>query len=165
MKALIFGPSGSGKTYVSKSLRNVGINAFDGDDMEGLSAWYNKAGHKVPAPKTAGEALNNHYSFLWSKKFLAQFLNKFSDVYIFGGAGNLFDVFDLFDKIYFLKVDAPLQKERILNTSREKPLMDVNDNGIVIWGDWLEQEANKRNVPIIDAALTPEEIFTIISKR
>jgi len=68
MKVLVFGPSGSGKTFVSQALKNAGINAFDDTDITELSAWYDKTGNKVAAPATAEEAMENHYSFRWSKK-------------------------------------------------------------------------------------------------
>ena len=144
MKVLIFGPSGSGKTYVSHALQNLGINAFDGDDIEGLSAWYDSNGKKASQPESADEAIANHYSFLWDKKFLAKFLNRFSDVYVFGGSGNIFNMFDLFDKIYFLKVEPELQKARLHSSSRKNPMMDINENGIVIWGDWFEEQAKNK---------------------
>ena len=163
MKVFVFGPSGSGKTYISHALRNSGINACDASDIPELSSWYDRHGRKVPSPTIADEAINNHYSFLWSKKVLEKFVNQFEDVYIFGGSGNMFDMLDLFNKSFFLKVSPELQKERILHSSRPTPLMDVNGNGIVIWGDWLEEEAKKRNIPFIDAALKPKEIFEIIS--
>jgi dephospho-CoA kinase len=163
VKALIFGPSGSGKTYVSHSLSNSGINAFDGDDIKGLSEWYDKQGKKVAAPITANDAIANHYSFLWSRKFLANFLCQFKDVYLFGGCGNLFDMIDLFDKVFFLNVPAHIQIER-LQGSRKDSMMDFNKNELVIWGDWLEQEAKKRNVPFIDATLSPKDIFSIVTR-
>jgi len=162
MKVFVFGPSGSGKTYVSHALQKSGINAYDDADIEGLSAWYDRQGRKIAAPDTADEAINNQYSFLWSKKVLKEFVNRFKDVYIFGGSGNIFNMLDLFDKTFFLKVEPQIQKERILNSPRPTPLMDINDNGIVIWGEWLEQEAKKRHIPFIDASLTPKEIFEII---
>ena len=165
MKVLVFGPSGSGKTYVSQALKKQGINAYDDGDIKGLSAWYDKQGNKVVAPKTANEALENHYSFLWSKHILKKFLDKFSELYVFGGSGNIFNVIDLFDKTFFLKIDPDVQKDRILYSSRETPLMDFDEKGIIIWGDWIEQEAKKRNIPFIDATLSPDQIFNIISQR
>jgi adenylate kinase family enzyme len=162
MKVLIFGPSGSGKTFISNTLKNSGVNAFDDGDIKDLSAWYDKNGNKVAEPKTANEALGNYYSFIWSKRILAEFLNKYSDVYIFGGSGNIFTMFDLFDKIYFLKVEPQIQKERILNSSQRNSQMDINEDGLVIWGGWLEEAAKKDNVPFIDASLTPKQIFAII---
>ena len=164
MKVLVFGPSGAGKTYIAHALHHVGIHAFDGDEIEGLSGWYDKYGRRV-MPETAKEALENQYSFVWKKKFLAAFLSKFSEVYIFGGSGNLFDMFDLFDRVYFLKVEPQLQRERILHLKREKPLMDIDEHGIVIWGDWLEREARKRQIPFLDATKNPMEIFEIISRQ
>jgi hypothetical protein len=165
MKVLVFGPSGSGKTYVSQALKKQGISAYDDCDIKGLSAWYDRQGKKVIAPKTAQEALGEDYSFLWSKSTLKRFLDEFSEVYVFGGSGNIFGVIDLFDRCFFLKIEPGIQKERILHSSRETPLMDFDNDGIVIWGSWIEQEAKKRNIPFIDATLSPDQIFTIISKR
>jgi len=165
MKVLIFGPSGSGKTYVSKAWKRKGINAYEDGDIKNLSSWYDKHNNKVATPRTAREALDNHYSFLWSKRVLRTFLAVHSDVYIFGGSGNVFDMTDLFDKTFFLKINLSIQKERILHSSRETPLMDFDEDGIVIWGDWIEQEAKKRNIPFIDATLSPDQIFEIISKH
>jgi len=162
MKVLIFGPSGSGKTYISHALSDLGINAFDDPDIEGLSGWYSRDGQKVPVPKTAEEAFSNNYSFLWSKEFLADFLRKFSDVYLFGGSGNIGDVLDLFDKVYFLKVDPELQKQRLRSPSRPTPLMDVNEATLVVWGAWLEEMAGQQNIPFVDASQMPEQIFQAI---
>jgi hypothetical protein len=163
MKVLVFGPSGSGKTYVSHALQKAGINAFDDDQVEGLSNWYDVHGNKVAPPQTADEASANQYAFLWSKKALAAFVNRFPEVYVFGGSGNVFNMLDLFDRVYFLKVEPELQKERILSATRETPLMDQNEEGIVIWGDWFEEVARKLNILFVDASLTPQQIFEIIS--
>ena len=165
MKVLVFGPSGSGKTYVSKAWKQRSINAYEDGDIKDLSGWYDKFGNKVATPKTAHEALNNHYSFLWSKQVLRKFLGIHSDIYIFGGSGNIFDMTDLFDRTFFLKIEPNIQKERILHSSRETPLMDFNEDGIIIWGNWIEQEAKTRNIPFIDATLSPDKIFEIISKH
>jgi hypothetical protein len=51
-----------------------------------------------------------------------------------------------------------------MSASRETPEMDFNETGIVVWGNWLEQEAKKRNIPFVDASLTSMEVFAIISK-
>jgi hypothetical protein len=163
MKVLIFGPSGSGKTYVSTAWKQRGINAYEDSDIQSLSGWHDKYGNKVATPTTASEALNNRYSFLWSKRVLKNFLDMHPDVYIFGGAGNIFDLADLFDKIYFLKIEPAIQKARIVHSSRETPLMDFDEEAVVIWGDWIEAEAKKRNISFIDATLSPDQIFNIIN--
>jgi adenylate kinase family enzyme len=165
MKVLMFGPSGAGKTYISYELRKMGILAYDADQIEGLSAWYNKYGQKVSKPKSAKEALDNEYSFVWSKKFLSDFLAKYADtdVFIFGGAGNIFKLFDLFDRIYFLKINSKIQKKRIQNSKDRNSQLDFLNDDIVMWGKWLEEEARKKNIPFIDATLSSKEIYSIIS--
>ena len=163
MKVLVIGPSGSGKTYVSHALHGMGINAFDDGDIEGLSAWY-KDGKQAPAPATADEALNNNYAFLWSKKNLAGFLSRFTDVYIFGGSGNVFDVFYLFDKVYFLKIHTGTQRRRLQNAPDRNPGMDFKQNELIVWGQWFEAEALKNKIPFIDGALAPLEIYSAICK-
>lgn len=163
MKVLVLGPSGSGKTYVSKSLQKAGVNAFDDADIPGLSNWYDRNGRKVAEPKTAEEALNNHYSFLWSRKTMASFLSKYDDVYVFGGSGNVSRVFDLFDKVYFLKIDPKLQRQRLQSADRQTPDLDKNEDGIVIWGDWFEQLAIEHHIPFINADQTPDQIFQLVS--
>ncbi len=164
MKVLIFGPSGSGKTYLSGALKEKGINAYDDGDIKGLSGWYDRHGNKIESPATAREALDHHYSFLWSKRVLRKFLESEDDVYVFGGSGNLFDVIDLFDRVYFLKIEPAIQKQRIFHRRKEISSMDLDEEGIVTWGDWLEEEARKRGIPFIDATLSPGEIFEIIRK-
>ncbi|GCE29753.1 hypothetical protein KDA_52370 [Dictyobacter alpinus] len=158
MKVLIFGPAGVGKTYVSSALKTLGINAFDADEIEGLSSWYDRDGKKVATPKNAEEVFAKHYSFLWSRTFLKAFLAQYPDVYLFGGSGNVTAMFDLFEKVYFLKVEANLQKERLTHSSRKNAMNEVR------WGQWLETDARNRGVPFIDASLTPEQIFTLINK-
>jgi len=164
MKVLVFGPSGSGKTYVSKALKLVGMNAFDAEDIDGLSNWYQN-GKKVAAPTTADETLNGRYAFLWSKKVMAAFLARYDTVYVFGGSGNIASVFELFDRIYFLKIDPDLQRERLRSPDRSTPQMDINEGELVVWGDWLEQFAAKQNIPFVDASQTPEQICQIISQE
>ncbi|MFD2872511.1 hypothetical protein ACFS5N_08540 [Mucilaginibacter ximonensis] len=165
MKVLIFGPSGSGKTYVAKALQHAGINAFDDADIDGLSSWYDQSGQKVPEPATAGEAAERRLAFLWSKKALKRFIDQFDDIYVFGGSGNVWSVFELFDRVYFLDINPELQKQRLMSPDRPTPLMDIDDDdGFVIWGAWFKQMAKEKGIPFINADQTPEQIFQIISQ-
>jgi len=164
MRVLVFGPSGSGKTYIASALRQKGIAAFDADKLKGLSAWYNKDGLKVPDPTSAEDAINNQYSFAWSKRYLITFLNRFPDVYIFGASGNVFKMFELFDKVYFLKVDTETQKKRLAGSPNRNPNLDFKQNELIIWGQWLEQAAREHDIPFLDGTLHPSEIYSIISQ-
>jgi len=147
---------------MAKALQRQGINAYDDSDIEGLSAWFDRNGNEVVEPKTADEAMANGFAFLWSKRVLGNFINQFSEVYIFGGSGNIFNMLDLFDRVYFLKIEPELQKQRLLSASRPTPLMDANEDGIIIWGGWFEEVAKQKNIPFIDALQTPEQIFEMI---
>jgi len=165
MKVLVFGSSGSGKTYIVHALQGKAIPVFDADEIRGLSAWYDKYGRKAPEPKNAADALNNQYSFRWSRKFLTAFLNTYSDVFIFGGSGNVFDILDLFDKVYFLKIDTETQRQRLQNAPDRNPDMDFKQDELIVWGQWLEAEAMKNKIPFIDGTLTPLQVYSIICKN
>ena len=94
---------------------------------------------------------------------MALFLSKHEEVYVFGGSDNVSSIFDLFDKVYFLKTDPALQQQRLKSQDRQTPNLDRNEEGVVIWGDWFEQLAIERHIPFINADQTPEQIFQSIS--
>lgn len=164
MKVLVFGPSGSGKTYLSSTLQKLGINAVDSDLIEGLSSWYDGADNKIVYSEDADKEFLNNHSFLWDRKFLEDYLSKNPDVYLFGASGNIFDMFDLFDKVYFLKVDPDLQKERLLHDSRENPMgnTEYQRENAVRWGQELGQKAKAAGIEFVDATFKPEEILNLI---
>lgn len=165
MKVLVFGPSGAGKTYVSSELRKLGYNAVDADTINDLSAWYDGEGNKVMYPQEADSGFLDNHSFLWNKDFLREYLKDTHDIYLFGVSGNIFDMLDLFNRVYFLKIDSETQKERLKHDSRENPMgkTEYQRENAVKWGKELEEEAERFKIPFIDASLTPEEIFNLIS--
>lgn len=164
MKVLIFGPSGSGKTYLSSEFKKLGVNAVDADKIDDLSSWYDGAGDKVPYKADADEDFLNNHSFLWDKKFLENYLSKNPNVYLFGVSGNIFEMLNLFDKVYFLKVEPDLQKERLLHESRENPMgsTEYQRENAVNWGQQLEQQAKSLGIIFINATLKPKEILDLI---
>jgi len=165
MKVLIFGPSGVGKTFIANAWQQAGINAFDADQIEGLSNWYDRDRKKVTTPVSADEAAQKQYAFLWSKKFLATFLAGHQDVFMLGGSGNIAHVFELFDRVFFLKIDPQLQRDRLLSPLRPMPYLDFDEQGeLVIWGSWFEELAKERHIPFIDASLSPAAIYHIVSQ-
>ena len=161
MKVLIFGPSGAGKTYISSSLRKVGINAVDADAVQGLSSWFDGRGNKVICPEDADEAFLDNHSFLWDKEFLKNYLKQNHDIYLFGSSGNIFEMLSLFDNVFFLHIDPVLQKERLQHESRENPMgnTEYQRENAVQWGIELEKKAKEYNISLLNASLTPQEIF------
>lgn len=165
MKVLVFGPSGTGKTYIPSKLRHLGVNTVDTDLIEGLSDWY-LGKEKAQYPEDADEKFFENHEFLWDKEFLKDYLNRNPDIYLFGSAGNIFEMLDLFDKVYFLKAEPNLIKERLAHQSRENPMgrTEFQRENAVIWGQQLEQKAKELGIEFIDATLTPEEIFKLIKQ-
>ena len=166
MKILVIGPSGSGKTYISSKLRESGINAIDADLINCLSDWYDGAGNKVEYPIDADENFFGNHSFLWDRKFLKNYLDKNSDIYLFGSSGNMFEMLDLFDKTYFLKAGPLLLKERLTHESRENPMgmTEYQRENAAKWAIEIEKKAKDLGIEFIDATLSPEEIFKLIKQ-
>lgn len=166
MKILIFGPSGSGKTYVSAKLREIDVNAVDADLIEGLSSWYDGQRNKVKYPEDADQDFLDNHEFLWDKDFLKDYLNKNPDIYLFGLSGNIFDMLDLFDKVYFLKVDHELLKDRLIHESRENPMgkTEYQRRAVINYAKMLEEKSKELGIEFIDATLTPEEIYKQLQK-
>ena len=164
MNTLIFGPSGSGKTYISSKLKKLQYNAIDADTVNGLSSWYSGSGKKVTYPGNADEDFLNNHSFLWDRDFLVEYLKDNEEIYLFGVSGNIYDMLDLFDRVYFIKIDPNTQKERLMHDSRENPMGNTKfqrDNAVA-WGEELEEKAKELNIQFIDGSLTPEEMINII---
>lgn len=166
MKVLITGPSGAGKTYVSGQLKELGYPVWDSDDIEGLSGWYDGQGNQVSYPPDAGQEFFENHRFLWNRNFLQEFLTIHPDIYIFGMAGNAFEMLDLFDKVYFLKVPPKIQMERLLHPLRANPMgqTEYQRKNAVWWAQIIERDAKKLEIPMIDATKKPQEIWEIISQ-
>lgn len=162
MKVLVFGSAGTGKSFITQALRLEGINAWDADDIEGLSGWFDIEGNQVEVPASAFEALENHYAFLWNKTFLSRLVDLHHHFYLFGGSGNVFEVLDLFDRVYCLTVDPETQRQRLLERAAPDPGRHRFDDSPVIWGQWFEKEARKRHIACIDGTLTPKQIWELI---
>lgn len=158
-KILIIGPSGSGKTHISAELRKSGINAIDADLVPGLSGWFDKQGKEVEYPEDAGKGFLDNHEFLWNKKFLKDYLEKQGEVYLFGLSGNVFDVTDLFDRVYFLKVERQVLAENLRHESRENPMgrTDYQLENALKYAEEIERKAGEVGIEIIDATGKPSD--------
>lgn len=162
MKILIIGPSGFGKTHISAELRKRRINAVDADLIPGLSGWFDKNGNEVQYPEDAGEEFLNNHEFLWNKKFLKEYLDRQKEIYLFGLSGNVFSVIDLFDKVYFLKVESWILGRNLRHETRENPMgrTDYQLKNVLRYAEEIEQKARELGIEIIDATnKSPKQIF------
>lgn len=166
MKILVIGPSGSGKTYISSKLRELKINAVDADLIDGLSNWYDGRGNKIEYPRDADKEFLDNHSFLWDREFLKKYLERNPDIYLFGSSGNMFEMLDLFDRVYFLKVEPSLLRERLTHESRENPMgiTEYQRENAVKWALEIEKKAKDLGVEFIDATLSPEQILDLIKQ-
>ncbi len=167
MKILVMGPSGAGKTYLTKELSRFGVNAVDSDDLLGLYAWYDCKKEKVPFPEDFSQDFLDNHQFLWDRFFLENFLKHNQNVYLFGMAGNVFEMLDLFEKVYFLKVPEDVIIKRLDHKSRENPMgkIEHQKRAVLEWSREIEEKADKLKVQKIDGTLTSIEIFQIIKAK
>lgn len=167
-KILIVGPSGSGKTHISAELRKNAINIIDADLIPGLSGWFDKDAKEVEYPKDADKKFLDSHEFLWNKEFLKNYLEKQDKIiYLFGLSGNTFDVTDLFDKVYFLKVPPQILAKNLRHESRENPMgqTDYQLENALRYAEEIEQKAKELDIEIIDATdKSPDEIFSKIKQ-
>ncbi|MBI3335691.1 MAG: AAA family ATPase [Candidatus Portnoybacteria bacterium] len=166
-KVLIIGPSGSGKTYISAELRKRGINAVDADLIPDLSDWFDKDGNEVEYPEDAGEEFLDNHAFLWNKEFLKDYLNQQEKIYLFGLSGNVFNLIDLFDKVYFLKVEPRTLARNLRHETRENSMgrSDYQLENALKYSKEIEQKAVELGIRIIDAtSKSPEQIFVEIKE-
>ena len=161
---LIIGPPGSGKTYISGSLKKKGVNSYDADLVYGLSSWFGINGEKVTY-RQDNEFLDNH-RFLWDRDFLSTFLSKQEDdIYLFGISDNIFDMVNLFDKVYFLKTPSEIITKRLNNKDRKNPMGGTNYQvrKILELAEDVEKKAGHLKIKIIDANQAPEKILLEIN--
>jgi len=121
MKILVTGVSGSGKTTIAAELHNRGYNAQNMDYLPGLCSWVNLAtGLSEPDFQiTSAADWEGKYDWQWNRQKLAEFLAEDGTTFYCGSAGNQDQFFNLFDKVFLLKMNPELIRERILNNERE----------------------------------------------
>lgn len=164
-KILVVGSGGSGKTFAVTRLRALGVNAFDADRVPGLLRFLDYAGHDVPFPTVVDAAWFATHHVVWDLDVLRRLLAEHDPVYLFGLSGNAFAVHHLFDRAYCLRADAALVERRLLDPSRANPVGKTAEQRQLLLGslDALYRRANELGFTMIDAALSPEEIFAQIS--
>jgi len=167
-KVLIIGPSGSGKSYVSATLRKKGIKkAVDADLVEGLADYFDASGRWVEYPLDADKEFFDNHQFLWNRKFLEKFLQKQDEIYLFGLAGNIFDLIGLFEEAFFLKAKPEILAENLRHESRDNPMGKTyyQIRNALKYAEEIEENAKKLGIEMIDAHQSPEEIFLKISNN
>jgi adenylate kinase family enzyme len=164
MHILVMGSSGSGKTYLSTALKKRGVNATDADTVEGLGAWTSLTGRTVSFPLDANRSFLKNHAYLWDRQVLVKFLDRQQQVYLFGTSSNVFDMLDLFDKVFFLTVPPDLLVERLRDPSRDNPLgrTDYQVEYSLVRAQKHEEIARKLQIAMLDGTESPEQTFAKI---
>jgi hypothetical protein len=162
---LILGPGGSGKTYTARALQAHGLPAFDGDAVPDLIHFVDKTGATVPYPEDADAAWFAQHDFLWREPVLQQLLAEHPTVYLFGIADNAFNLLFWFDNVYYLKTSQSIRLERLLSTERDNPMGKTAEQRMLSLqvAAELDERARQLGLEAIDATLSPEAIYAIIS--
>lgn len=109
---LVVGPEGSGKTFLSNMLRSKGLNAIDTDSVDKLARWTDMHGRKIKFPEKPDTYWFERHKFCIYKNKLRALIRK-RPVVVFALAHNLEDIIDMFDEIYYLKVNKSILDKRL----------------------------------------------------
>jgi hypothetical protein len=111
---LVTGNPGSGKSALAVELVRRGVAAIDPDDDPELAHWEDAAGRRVSGPpRPDGDWLGSH-RWVWSRSRLQEILARGARaVFVCGIARNQDELWDLFDRVFLLRIDEGTQEARL----------------------------------------------------
>lgn len=163
---LITGASRAGKSYYAKAFKDMGLKAIDlENDIPGSLGWYNDiTGEQVQKPLDRTPEWYHQNHFLINRAKLSSLLATEKDCIIFTHAWNILDCIPLFDRTYFLYV-SPDELDRRLDIERDDHGNQKSEAGKEFarkkHADRLV-DIQKLGIPILDATLSPEEVYKIL---
>jgi len=118
---IVTGISGSGKTTVARYLVRKGEVAFDSKINPGLYQFVDRDGNIAETVRLNDGEWRNKYKWSLNKEKLEMLLeqnHQVSRVFLCGRA-NLFQYWDLADKVFLLEVDGDILLKRLNSESRD----------------------------------------------
>jgi shikimate kinase len=109
------GSSGVGKTAVGDELRRRGFAVYD-VDADGLARWFeNATGAEVPMPSYRDDSWFAEYTYRLPVETVRRIADEADGVtFICGTVGNDNEIWDLFDTVISLSVDAETLRSRLV---------------------------------------------------
>ncbi|MEK7542552.1 MAG: AAA family ATPase [Patescibacteria group bacterium] len=159
---LVTGVTGSGKSVVSEYLNNLGYEAYDIEEIEGMFAMYRKDTKEVfEGYENTPEKIKNA-DWICDVGKLKELLNKQkSDLAFYCGvASNMDDIIPLFDKMILLKADSETIMKRLASREGTDKMGATEESREMVldWKDWWESEIEKKGAIVIDANGSVEDV-------
>lgn len=162
MKYLVIGISGSGKSSVREILSERGYNSHEIDE---LARWENDDGAPIQPPANPHKEMFEHNHWNVNKAELKDLLKTKDDIYVCGSPSNLNEIFDLFDRVFLLKISESTLRQRL---SQRKN----NDFGkhpeelvaILSWHDGYQKNWFKHGAKVINAEQPTKDVVNEILK-
>lgn len=109
----VTGTSGVGKTTVGKELGRRGYVVYD-VDVDGLACWYeNESGREVPMSDRRDDRWYAEHTYRLPPETVRRLTPRGGIAFIAGAVGNEDQIWDLFDLVIQLTVDAATLEERL----------------------------------------------------
>ena len=165
---LVTGVTGSGKTALCKELKKLDYKAYSIEDMSGFFKMVSKK-TKKPIKNYNNYNLESvkQHDWICNKKKLQQLIKKNSKEIVFycGTASNLDDLLPLFDKIFLLKVNEKVLRERLsTRTSNDFGRTPEVQKWILSWKKWWEDHMLEKGATIINANRNLKEVAKDVVK-
>lgn len=169
MKYFITGFPGTGKTAIAEALRKKGYLVYDIDREKALARWVNKhSGEIVAGDYIATPEFYENHDFCWDREYLKKILEEAPNkpTFVVGITSNQTQEIDLFTKVFLLKAEQDLLRQRMTNRKSIDPTKKNEDvNYGFDWKNTFEREMLKHGAIPIDASFPIEETILEIEKE
>lgn len=168
-KILITGIAGSGKSTLSATLRGLGHEAYDIEDIDGMFAMYRKdTGAPYDDFVNADPEKIKNSQWLCAVSKLKELLSsqKKEVAFYCGVASNMDEVIPFFNKVLLLKADPTVLHGRLSRREGTDDMGNAEEGRQVVlgWKDWWENEMLEKGAVLVSADGKPDAIAKNILK-
>ncbi|MFF0338870.1 AAA family ATPase [Kribbella sp. NPDC004875] len=165
---LVTGSPGSGKTTVGDELRRRGYGVFD---VDRLARWFeNASGAEVSMPSYRDDAWFAEHTYRLPVETVRRIADEAAGLtFICGTTGNEAEIWDLFDAVVSLSVDAPTLRRRLAGRPGGFGSTRAELGRVLTWHANVDTDNARYGALLIDAtapiAQVASEILTTLARR